>query len=72
LKFYCAILNNANLFNELDCPIDSIVKKNQNLKDISLKSLNLKEYIEMQETLRKNHAIQILADRYWDDYKLKK
>jgi len=72
LKFYCAILNKIDLLNELDCPIDSIVKKKQNLKNIALKNLDLKDYIEMQEILRKNHTIQILADKYWDESKLKK
>lgn len=72
LKFYCAILNKIDLLNELDCPIDSIVKKRQKLKKIALKNLDLKDYIEMQEILRKNHTIQILADKYWDEFKLKK
>ncbi len=72
LKFYCAILNKIDLLNELDCPIDSIIKKKQKLRKIALKNLELKDYIEMQEILRKNHTIQILADKYWDEFKLKK
>ena len=71
LKFYCVLGNKSDvIINELDCPIDSFVIKENKLKKVPLSKLNLKDYKEMQDVLGKKYGIRVLADvRAWDEKK---
>lgn len=72
LKFYCILANKSDdIIKELDCPIDSFVIKENKLSKVSLKNMNLKDYEEMQDILKENYGIKLLADiKAWDDKKI--
>lgn len=71
LKFYSVISNKDDrILKELHCPIDSFVIHKNGLNKISLSSLDLPEYVKMQETLQKRYRMRILADiEAWDKRK---
>ncbi len=72
LKVYCIIGNKPDsIIKELDCPIDSFVIKENKLKKISLRQLNLEDYEKMQNNLERKYGIRVLADvKSWDDKKV--
>lgn len=71
LKFYCVLGNKSDsIINELDCPVDSFVIKENKLKKVPLSKLNLEDYELMQNTLEKRYKTRLLADVIsWDDKK---
>ena len=72
LKFYCILANKSDeIIKELDCPIDSFVIKENKLSKVSLKNMNIKNYEEMQNTLKEKYGTRLLADiEAWDDKKV--
>jgi hypothetical protein len=80
LKYYAVVSNKSDaVLNELDCPIDSFVIKENGLnsigkkhgrKGIALTNLKLEPYEEMQHTLGQRYGMKILADvEAWDSKK---
>lgn len=64
LKQYCFLLKKRNLYQELDCPLDSTTMGSRH----TLKELTEEQYLEYQERFeRENNGIRILADRVYDE-----
>ena len=72
LKYYCFIADKINLIEELDCPIDSNVKRYFKLGDISLKKLDFNEYLDMQKKIKNKCNIRIYGDIVAYDEKVDK
>jgi len=63
LKYYCAVANkNQNVMKELDCPIDSLVRRDNRLPNISIKEMIFEDYVKDQNILEENYAMRVMAD----------
>lgn len=63
LKYYCVVGNKSEeIIKELDCPIDSLVRKKYQLGNISIKNITFKNYIDCQNVIEEKFKIRVMAD----------
>jgi hypothetical protein len=72
LKYYCVVANKSEeIIKELDCPIDSRVRKEYRLEDISIKNMTFNDYTNYQNVIEARYKIRVIADVYaYDEIKV--
>jgi len=72
LKVYCILANKSDqIIEELDCPIDSFIMKENQIKKIPLKNIGIKDYEKIQKILEDKYKPRLSADvKAWDDKKI--
>ena len=55
----------------MDCPIDSFIMKENQIKKIPLKNIGIKDYEEIQKFLESKYKLRLIADiKAWDSKKI--
>lgn len=77
LKYYCFVKKSRTLYEELDCPLDSIIMselyhrkllmKHPGNPEFRLKQLDQENYENIQKIIENSEEVRILADKWYED-----